>query len=102
MSSSEAIHQCVFIHPKPEKLDQADEPGSLVWAVHERDVSAGEPMIVVWEIYENAAARVAHRQNPVHIEQVRVLTEDVLFARPAEIMPLNHLAGSLGPGLKKV
>ncbi|KAL7936155.1 hypothetical protein V8C35DRAFT_297015 [Trichoderma chlorosporum] len=115
MSTLEAIHQCVFIYPKPEKLDQVrqifkqladvaqtDEPGSLVWAVHERDDSAEEPMIVVWEIYENAAARLAHRHNPVHIELIRVLTEEELFARSPEIMPLNHLAGSLGPGLKKL
>ncbi|KAL7950690.1 hypothetical protein V8C42DRAFT_307256 [Trichoderma barbatum] len=115
MATSEAIHQCVFIHPKPDKLDQvrgifkqladaaqADEPGTLVWAVHERHDSEGEPMIVVWEVYENYAARLAHRQNPTHIELVRVLTEEALLAKPAEIMPLNRLAGSLGPGLKKL
>ncbi|KAI0512525.1 hypothetical protein F5B22DRAFT_648628 [Xylaria bambusicola] len=108
MTNSEEIFQSVFIYPRPEKWElvktlmkdiaeyvRANEPGTLVYAVHECTKDPNSPVLVVWEKYQDKAARARHQQNPGLAELLRHNEADALIRQPFEIMPLAPMAGKV-------
>ncbi|KAI0975892.1 hypothetical protein F4678DRAFT_418943 [Xylaria arbuscula] len=106
MSSPGAILQCVMIYPRPDKWTKVkalmseiaesvrdNEPGTLIYAVHENVTNPEAPVLVVWEKYESGEAQAIHRQNSKLAELVRQNNSEALIAKPFEIIPLAPLFG---------
>ncbi|KAK4162946.1 hypothetical protein QBC43DRAFT_320737 [Cladorrhinum sp. PSN259] len=99
------IQLLAIITPKPDRLArseelaremvkhiEATEPNTLKYQYF-KSGTPEEPKIVVWEVFADAAALKAHQDSPKLAWLIEREKEESNFAKPLEVLTLEHFAG---------